>query len=297
MSAEFIAISSDDGMNATAYGEYHLTLTLASDVESARERLSSAVEKLGYRIISEDPLVARRSGGGYGSVTTTTLDYARTLTLRLKTSGTAATLVTFNYVGYPLNYRGARVVITREAEAIIALASVRQKMLVCLDCGTEAVDDSRFCRRCGAPTAGEPAELQVMRLTNYAHSGFKDIFAGLAGITLAVITFTLIVLIKGIAHITPASIFALVLFLPSLFWLILGMRYLSRTFISNPTEKALASKTSRQQPSLRQITNDLPELPPVSITEGTTELLQPVNKEREMVSVERNEAKTIKNFE
>lgn len=296
MGAEFIAMSGEDTI-ATVYGEYHLTLTLACDAENARERLSSAVENLGYRIISENPLVARRSGGAYGSVTNTTLDYARTLTLRLKTAGTASTLVTFNYVGYPLNHKGARIVITREAEAIIALASVRQGVLSCVSCGTEAIDDSRFCRRCGAPMAGEPAELQVMRLTNDAHSGFRDISIGLAGITLAVITFTLIILLKGVAHITPATIFALLWALPSLFWLVLGMRHLSRTFISNATEKAFTPEISRPQPSLQQITNDLPQLPPISIIEGTTELLRPADKEREKISVERKEADTTQRFD
>jgi len=296
MGAEFIVSGEDT--SATVYGEYHLTLTLASDVENARERLSSAVEKLGYRIISENPFVARRSGGAYGSVTSTTLDYARTLTLRLKAAGTTSTLVTFNYVGYPLNYKGARVVITREAEAIIALASGRQGVFSCVNCGTEAVDDSRFCRRCGAPMAGEPAELQVMRLTNDAHSGFRDVSIGLAGITLAVITFALIILLKGIVYIPSATVFTLMWALPSLFWLVLGMRHLSRTFNSKQIEKALMPEVSlTPQPSLQQITNDLPELPPISITEGTTELLRPDGKEREKISVERKEADITQRFD
>lgn len=295
MGAEFIAVSSGEDASASVYGEYHLTLTLDCDVESANERLSAAVEKLGYRIISENPFVARRSGAAYGSIMNTTLDYARTLTLRLKPSGTASTLVTFNYVGYPLNYKGARVVVTREAEAIIALASARRGTLVCDNCGTETVDDSRFCRRCGAPVTGEPAEVQVMRLTDDAHSAFRDISIGLAGITLAVVTFALIILIKGIAHINPAAVFALMWFLPSLFWLIIGMRHLSRTFKSNPTEKVM--NEAPHQTSMQKVTNDLPQLSLMTVTEGTTELLQPARKENEKIFVERKEENITKSFD
>ena len=216
MSAEFM-LDGGDGVTTSTYGEFHLTLTLAGDANGLRERLGSAAEKLGYRIIADDPLVARRGGADYGSITSTVLDYARTLTFRLKPAGTGATLVTFNYVGYPLNYKGARTVITREAEAIAALASVRQNAAACSACGAEAVDDSRFCRRCGVPMLSEPAELQVLQLTNDAHAGTRDVSIGAIGFALAVITFALIVILKGIDHITAATVFALMWTLPSLF--------------------------------------------------------------------------------
>jgi hypothetical protein len=78
MSAEFM-LDSGDGAAASTYGEFHLTLTLAGNADGLRERLGAAAEKLGYRIISDDPLVARRGGTGYGSIgsiTSTVLDYA-----------------------------------------------------------------------------------------------------------------------------------------------------------------------------------------------------------------------------
>lgn len=288
MGAEFM-MESGDGTGASTYGEFHLTLTLAGDAGSVRERLSSAVEKFGYRIVSDDPLVARRSGAGYGSITSTVLDYARTLTFRLKPTGTGATLVTFNYVGYPLNYSGARVVITREAEAIAALASARQSAFACSACGAEAIDDSRFCRRCGGPMLGEPAELRVLQLTNDAHAGARDLLIGTAGFTLAAITFTLIVVLKGTAHITAAAVFALMWALPSLFLLVMGFRHLSRTFNSKQTEKVMAIGSASSSLSYERPTAGLPELKPISVTEGTTELLNTIRQDKEPVLIERKD--------
>jgi hypothetical protein len=291
MSAEFM-LDSGDGVTASTYGEFHLTLTLAGDADGLRERLCSAAEKLGYRIISDDPLVARRGGTGYGSIgsiTSTVLDYARTLTFRLKPAGTGTTLVTFNYVGYPLNYKGARVVITREAEAIAALASVRQNAVACSACGAEAVDDSRFCRRCGVPMLGEPAELQVLQLTNDAHAGTRDVSIGVIGFALAVITFVLIIGIKGMGELTAAAVFTLMWALPSLILMVMGFRHLFRTFSPKQTEKVIASGSRSSSIPTELSTGGLTELPPISVTENTTNLLTPLHKIKEPVLVERKD--------
>ncbi len=286
MSAEFM-LDSGDGVTASTYGEFHLTLTLAGDADGLRERLGSAAEKLGYRIINDDPLVARRGGAGYGSITSTVLDYARTLTFRLKPAGTGATLVTFNYVGYPLNYKGARVVITREAEAIAALASVRQGVVACSACGADAVDDSRFCRRCGVPMLGEPAELQILQLTNDAHAGTRDVLIGAVGFALAVITFVLIIAIKGIDQLTAATVFTLMWALPSLILMVMGFRHLSQTFSPKQTEKVIASGNRSSPFPIELSTGGLSELPPMSVTENTTNLLTPLHKDKEPILIER----------
>ncbi len=270
MSAEFM-LDSGAGDPASTYGEFHLTLTIAGDTDSLRERLASAAEKVGYRIISDDPLVARRRGAGYGSMTSTVLDYARTLTFRLKPAGTGATLVTFNYVGYPLNYKGAQTVITSEAEAIAALASVRQGSAICSACGAGAVDDSKFCRRCGVPISGEPAQLEILRITNLAHAGAKDLSIAAAGFALAVITFALIVAIKGLVEIVPAAVFASMWALPSLFLAVSGFRHLSRTIERKPVNDLIS--TERPSASNQLSTGGSVDLPPSSVTESTTELL------------------------
>ncbi len=288
MDTDFLVVSGEDSANAATYGEHHLTLVVGGDTETLRMRLSSAVERLGYRIISDDPLVAKRSGSaGYGSITGTTLDYDRTLTFRLKPTGAATTLVTFNYVGYPLNYKGPKLVITREAEAIAALASARQGSAWCPACGTESTDDSRFCRSCGSPTAAVPAELKVMELTNYIQSGRNNLAVGLIGILLAVITFALIIGLKGMTSINQAIAFTLMWGLPSLFCLGIGMKQLSRGLNSKQLKSATAPTNSNNlkapdSPVLS--TGQLSSLlsaPPASVTEGTTSLLEPVIKNKQ----------------
>ena len=267
MGAEFM-IDGGAGVDSTTYGEFHLTLTLAGDADGLRERLGSAAEKLGYRIVSDDPLVARRGGAGYGSMTSSVLDYAKTLTFRLKPAGSGATLVTFNYVGYPLNYSGARKVITREAEAIAALAALRPGSTACSGCGAEAVDDSRFCRRCGVPMLGEPAEMQVLRITNEAHAGTKDLLIGSAGFALALITFVLVVTLKGLDHITAAAAFAAMWALPSLFLTVMGFRHLARTFEVRQIDSLESGHKPIELPK-----GTVKEVPLMSVTEGTTNLL------------------------
>ena len=289
MDTDFLVVSGGDSGNAATYGEFHLTLALAGDADGLRERLSSAAEKLGYRIINDDPLVARRGGADYNSITSTVLDYARTLTFRLKSAETGATLVTFNYVGYPLNYKGARVIITREAEAIAALASVRQNAAACFACGAEAVDDSRFCRCCGVPMLGEPAELQVLQLTNGTHAGTRDISIGVIGFALAVTTFVLIIAVKGIDHITEATVFTLMWALPGLIFTAMGFRHLSRTLSPKKTEKVIASGNRISPLPTKLSTGGLSGLPPMSVTENTTNLLTPFAKEKESILINRRD--------
>lgn len=282
-------LNSGDGANASTYGEFHLTLSLAGDANGLRERLGSAAEKLGYRIIADDPLVARRGGSGYGSITSSVLDYARTLTFRLKPAGTGATLVTFNYVGYPLNYKGARTVITREAEAIAALASLGPNAAACSACGAEAVDDSRFCRRCGVPMLGEPVQLKVMQLTNTVHAGTRDVSIGIIGFALAVVTFVLIIVIKGMGELTAAAVFTLMWALPSLFFLGMGLRQLHSTFSPKQTEKVIASGNSNSSLPAELSTGELPKLPPMSVTENTTNLLTSLHRDNEPILIKKKD--------
>jgi hypothetical protein len=63
---------------------------------------------------------------------------------------------------------------------------------------------------------GEAAELQVLQLTNDAHAGTRDILIGVIGFALAVITFVLIIAIKGIDRLTAATVFASLWSLPGL---------------------------------------------------------------------------------
>lgn len=281
MDSDLVVLSGGNAASAATYGEHHVTLVLEGDPAALRERLASAAERLGYRVLADDPLVVRRSGTSrYGSVIGTTLDYDRTLTFRLKPKGAGTTVVTFNYVGYPLNYKGPKLVIQREAEAIAALASERRRTTTCFSCGTPTADDSRYCRSCGMLAVSEPAELQVMELTNSIQSAGGSLITAGIGMSLATLTFGLVMALKGFASFTPAIAFTLMWMIPSFVFLGIGIRQLSRGL--RPKQLAPAPPTG-SNPGLYSTdifappTGQLREMDgrTPSVTEGTTNLLPP----------------------
>ena len=281
MDSDLVVLSGGDAASTATYGEHHVTLVLEGDPAALRERLASAAERLGYRVLADDPLVVRRSGiSRYGSVIGTTLDYDRTLTFRLKPKSAATTVVTFNYVGYPLNHKGPKLVIQREAEAIAALASERRQTTTCSSCGTPTADDSRYCRSCGMLAVSEPAELQVMQLTNSIQSARGSFVTAGIGMSLATLTFGLVMAFKGFASFTPAIAFTLMWMIPSFIFLGIGLRQLSRGL--NPKQLAPPAPTGSTPglylpESFAPPTGQLREMDvrPPSVTEGTTNLLPP----------------------
>jgi hypothetical protein len=134
---------------------------------------------------------------------------------------------------------------------------------------------------------GEPAELQILQLTNDAHAGTRDISIGVIGFALAVITFVLIIAIKGIDQLTAATVFTMMWALPSMILMVMGFRHLSRTFSPKQTKKVIASG-NRSSPFPTELsTGGLSELPPMSVTENTTNLLTPLHKDKEPILIER----------
>lgn len=116
--------------------------------------------------------------------------------------------VDFNYaVGYTIGSRGAQMVIKREAEAIAALAAELHAASDCASCGAQATDDSRFCRRCSAPVSKIPAELEVLRLSAETFAGMQGVMMGSVGVALSIVTFALLIALKGAAALAPAIIF------------------------------------------------------------------------------------------
>ena len=174
-----------DGTSGLSRTNHVLRSVLSGDIESGRLRLTRALEKLGYHVISEDPLYARRGARGWAVYYSSfdILDYPRKLKIGLKALSPNATLATFDYAAEHLlafSSRGDRQTLRLEAEAIIALATQSGTTTVCTACGTNQPDDSRFCRVCGAPNVGgEPAELEVLRLTARARAGHHLIVASI----------------------------------------------------------------------------------------------------------------------
>jgi len=284
MGTEIITdMSSGSGWGAGHYTEFDLSLVLPGDSESLRPRLADALERLGYRVINEQPLQARRSARGWGSsmMSSDVLDYPVKLSVAMKASGEWATLVTFDYViGHPMLTKGDRQTIAREAEAIAALATQRATAVTCQQCGTEGTSDSRFCRRCGIPLiANSPAEIEVLRLTAGSRAGYQTVVTSaifLAILNLAVILAPFISNPKGaLAMAIIGWIFG------GLGWLMMlfGLRRLHRTLNPKERREALPPVEPRRVIAPSHTMPLPPEQAPMSVTESTTELLPPVHAE------------------
>jgi ribosomal protein L40E len=255
--------------------EHDLTRVMAGQVESVRQRLAIALEQLGYRVMSENPLRARHSArnGATYFMSANALEYPTRLEISLKPQGNGATQVTFDYqVQHGAFGKGDRQTLTREAEAIIALASQRAQAMSCVGCGAEVAADSRFCRKCGAPiSVSAPAELEVMRLTAGTRAGYQWTWIGV-GILLFGAVFPLLATVAN-KPMKMMVIWALVSAFGA--WALgAGLR---RTHLTlNPREEKDEARLPTSAPAVipTPITNELSQ-PAVyrSITEGTTDLL------------------------
>lgn len=267
------------GNGTVGISEHDLTRVMAGQVENVRQRLILALEELGYRVMSEHPLQARhnaRNGAAY-YLSANALEYPTRLEISLKPQGQGATQVTFDYqVKHGALGKGDFQTLTREAEALIALASQRAQGVSCAGCGAEVAADSRFCRQCGAPAkAAVPAELEVLRLTAGARAGYQWMMTGLV-IFLFGGLFPLLAALFG----KPMNKMMVIWAIFSLFaaWAVgAGLR---RTHLTlNPKTDHVDALLPHYNPTRvpTPITNELPQQPAYrSVTEGTTDLLPPL---------------------
>ncbi len=277
------------GNNAMAMiSEHDVTRVMAGQVESVRQRLLIALEQLGYRVTSENPLRARHSarGGAAYYLSANALEYPTRLEINLKPQGQGATQVTFDYqVQHGAFGKGDRQTLTREAEAIVALAAQRAQAMSCAGCGAETAADSRFCRKCGAPVnVTAPAELEVMRLTAGTRAGYQWTWIGV-GILLFGAVFPLLAAVVN-KPMKMMVVWALVSAFGA--WALgAGLR---RTHLTlNPKHEKEEGRLPTYSPTTipTPITNELPPQTAYrSITEGTTDLL-PVLDETETVPTHR----------
>ncbi|MFN0112427.1 MAG: hypothetical protein ACKVZH_26515 [Blastocatellia bacterium] len=183
MSAEFIATMSDSSNYTVEHG---LIRQVACDAESVRTRLAEALEQMGYRVLNENPIQAKRSAkdGANSGCSHGILEYQATLNIVVKSIGANLSRVTFDYEikGVYAGHltKGDRNTLTREAEAILAIALTRTTAANCSTCGADSAGNSRFCRQCGSPLqATAPAETEVLRLVSGANSSQKTLGLGL----------------------------------------------------------------------------------------------------------------------
>lgn len=262
----------------TSESDHDVTLTLLGDVETLRPRLVEAVGKLGYKVLSDAPLQAKRGaqGGAQYSCSFEPLDYPTKLTINLKQLNSTSVVVTFYYevqsYGWGLG-EGDFKTLLRESQAIAALATQRNSAVACSSCGTVVTDDSRFCRRCGAPIIFEVAEVEVWRLTKGARASLHDIVVGTSTVLFTALFVALAFYFGGPKLEKVATILGIITALFGLWALIEGIWQLHG--VLNPEEEKTIA-TPRMQMETAQPTTSLPQSKPVaSITEGTTELLTP----------------------
>lgn len=286
------------GQNPVA--EHEVIRLVPGDIETVRQGLSEALEHLGYRVLDENPLRARRRANGWGAsgCSTDVLEYAITLHIGLKAISHNTTRATFDYiVKNPMMVEGDRHTLMREAEALIALARARATNAVCSTCGAQVVAGARFCRQCGVPNATpEPAELEVLRLTANSRAAYHSLIGGglclLAALAVASILFFLDPDTEKFAkRVRVLSILASIIaacglpFLIGGFWRLHSMLKVEK---QDETIPALSRRTGAvpNTASLAAQPNAGALPPPVSgqealhsVTEGTTDLL-PQEKKR-----------------
>jgi hypothetical protein len=285
---------STDYLYGTTDIDHDLTLAIPGDAASVRARLIQAVQTLGYKVVAEQPILAKRGAQGaarYGC-SFGVLDYQTTLTISLRQTNELALLATFNYEVKSCMYvtKGDRHLLEREAEAIVALTTERLAMSACRACGTPVNDESHFCRRCGAPLVLDLPELEILRLTKGARHGYHNIFVGVLMLLAAALTLLPIFIVAGTRIFGPFFWAGLPLGVIGFMMTIQGAWQLHRTL--NP--KDAKSSTPRLQPGI--VTSTTTALPPrpanASITEGTTDLLVPARDRRVPEPVHRKSEST-----
>ena len=255
--------------------DHDLILAIPGDVGSVRARLVNAIQTLGYKVLSDQPLHAKRGKqcAAKWDCSLNVLDYTTTLTINLKQTNDAAVLATFNYEvkSYMRMTKGDRQTLAREAEAIAALAMERAAASACRTCGTQVMDESNFCRRCGAPLVLDVPELEVLRLTRNARASYQRIVVGTIALLLAMLIVLPWYIVIGGRIVTPMLLVGIPLASYGLFLLLNGARQLHNTL--NPaTTKTIATAA---HPAFKSsvTTTALPPAPANSVTEVTTNLL------------------------
>lgn len=265
---------SADYTSITTISDHDLTLAIPGDVGSVRARLVNAIQTLGYKVLSDQPLYAKRGRqcGARWDCSINVLDYPTTLNISLKQTNDAAVLATFNYEvnSYMRMTKGDRQTLAREAEAIVALVMERAAVSACRTCGTQMEDESNFCRRCGAPLGLDVPELEVLRLTRKARNSYHNIFVGIIALLLALLTTVPWFIVVGGRIIAPMIWVGIPLASYGLFLLLNGAWQLHRTL--NP--RTTKSLTAAVPPSLKSsVTTTALPAAPASVTEVTTNLL------------------------
>ncbi|HEX8146906.1 MAG TPA: zinc ribbon domain-containing protein [Pyrinomonadaceae bacterium] len=271
-------------------GEHTTRRVMAGDVEAVRARLVYALEGLGYTVVSENPLQARR-GKLKNVVSADFSEHARKLAVGLRQGGSAATQVTFDFAVTHGGFmtKGDLLTLEREADAVVALAQAPPATGLCRSCGTENGGDARFCRLCGAPSAtGAPAELEVLRLTAASRAGLQEVVCGLLIAVLALAAALALILFSVKPKVVNLGWGILLVGEVVGWWMALyGMARVHRALNRKSDAKLPPAAQAAPPPQLAHARDAH-----FSVTEGTTELLGSAPREREKVHARREHSDT-----
>lgn len=287
-------------MESTQLTEIYIKKVLAGNIQDVRLRLIDASETLGYDILEDEPnIIGRRAAKGWGTWfgSADVLDYATTLTMRLKSVGESSTRVTFDYsVKHGMLNKGEKAIVLQEAKTIAAISKMQALEKLCPVCDAESTDDSKFCRKCGAPLTTEQAELEVLRLMAETRAGKTAVVASTISSLLSIILVVSVLIFNNVGLIGT-----------KLFPILLGLGGLGFVFATvssffgwNRLKHALKQPETKVQHTPRTspeliAKNKVRELPPqrvapASVTEGTTNLL-----DKELTNLRKREKVPILN--
>lgn len=264
--------------------EIYVKKVLAGNVNEVRQRIIVSIEAVGYDVIEEDPhIIGRRGARGWGVWLSSAdvLDYPMTLTVRLKPVGQNSTQATFDYlIKHPFLNKGEKAIVAQEAKTIASISKKPAVEKMCSVCETESTDDSRFCRKCGAPLTSEQADLEILRMMAEIRAGKTSVVS--SSILMFVSTALLIafVVLNYLGKLQNPKAFFIFLFFGGL----TALAAIILTFFGwNRINRALEKPAVQKEHIPRYVpesldTGEFAELPPtrtipVSITEGTTNLL------------------------
>jgi hypothetical protein len=261
--------------------EIYIKQVLAGNIENVRHQLVGAIESLGYNIIEDEPnIIARRGSKGWGKwfSSADVLDYAMILTVRLKPVSNNSTRATFDYlIKHPMLNKGEKNIVVQEAKTIAAISKKQAIEKLCSVCETESTDDSKFCRKCGAPLTSEQAEMEVLRMMAETRAGKTSVVTSSILMLLSTILLAVTFLLNNGELLKP-KLFILFISLGGLGIL---LAIISTFFGWNRLKRALEKPETQVRRVPRYIpesleTGQFQELPPrkvpASVTEGTTHL-------------------------
>lgn len=265
-----------DGLQTQA--EHHFRRVVPGAMDGVREGLCEALEQMEYVVMTESPIHAKR-GAQKSLMTANVLEYGVKLTVGLKAISPTSTLATFDYTVPYIFSQGDKLALEREGEALIALATSPLRSAYCPSCGIENAGDVRFCRACGTPLIKNAltAEIGLMRLTANASSAYVEISWGVVTLILTLIASLLLIFLGGPKPVNVGRVLLLLGSAVSLFFLLAGVFRL-RCALSQKSAAAAEPPPLMTRNTSRHNTAALPA-PPASVTEGTTELMNPPEAE------------------